>query len=59
MAFAATQFPSILLLFLLMPLIRFIGIPAYIVIGYGTMSIAQAFLIAVYAYLLLYRSQKR
>ena len=31
--FGATQFPSILLLFLLLPLIRFFGIPAYIVIG--------------------------
>ena len=58
--FYITQFPSIILAYLLVvPFTRFIGYAALNVIALGATSIAQAFLFAVYAYIMLYRPEKK
>lgn len=59
--FAITQIPSILLLYLLLPLARLIGIPlgtSYI-ISYAVTLAVQGFLFAVLAYFLLVRPEKK
>ena len=59
--FATTQIPSILLLYVLLPLARLIGIPpgtSYIV-SYVMTSAVQGFLFAVLAYFLLVRPEKK
>jgi hypothetical protein len=62
-----TQFPSILLVVLFVVLASAIHAihlnPAFdsaiIVISYGTMTVMQAFLFAVYWYIMLYRPEKK
>ena len=61
--FGITQIPSVLLVFLLLPLMRLLGIPpdttiSYVV-TYAVTSIFQGFLFATLAYFLLYRPEKK
>src|SRR5260370_39241109 len=61
--FGITQIPSVLLVFLLLPLMRLLGIPpdttiSYVV-TYAVTSILHGFLVATLAYFLLYRPEKK
>jgi hypothetical protein len=61
--FGITQIPSVLLVFLLLPLMRLLGIPpdttlSYVV-TYAVTSIFQGFLFAALAYFLLCRPEKK
>jgi hypothetical protein len=59
--FGITQIPSILLGFLLIPFMHFIGIPPVtsIIVSSGVTSVVQGFLFAVLAYVLLYGREKK
>jgi hypothetical protein len=63
MLFGFTQFPSILLVLPFAALASAANNPAFdsamIVISYGSASVVQAFLLAVYWYIMLYRPDKR
>ena len=58
--FAITQIPSILLVYLFLPLMRFMGLPldAAGVVAYAVISVVQGFLFAVLAYILVFRPVK-
>lgn len=55
-----TQFPAILVIFVLLPIFRLIGITDWLsgVISYAVTSIIQAFFFTVWAYVLLYRPKR-
>jgi len=60
-AFGITQIPSVLLVYLLLPLTRLLGISpdASSIISYVVTSVVQSFLFAVLAYFLLFRPAKK
>src|SRR2546429_8786882 len=59
--FGITQIPGILLLYLLIPLARLMGIPSgsvEMIVSYAATSLTQGFLFALLAYILLHRSYR-